>query len=400
MHRRTFKPAEGVSNIELFYDLIFVYGISVLTSLCHHVEGGFLDLGIWVIYLFSFLVILQVWFFSTLLMNRYGDRSLSECVGLFVNMFLLYFLANGVRADWHETSLVFNLTWAGILANLAVQWLIKLHTYTNIDDVDRGIMRSSAICLLGQAAIAATAAFLPETPSEVTSWIALLFGMSVWGQSKAYRKKPARFDHVAERCSLLTIIAFGEMVVGISTYMVEMTSIGYPMGVFALTVGLFLIYIFEHDHMLDHHAKTDGMTYMTISSWLIVVIGNLTVAVEYMPMDEIAFLPKSIYLSVCLILYLLTSFLLGIYNKPEFHYSARYVVGRVAVCVFIAVVGIATSFDPAIGLCCHVTAVWMAFAYEWVLWRRRSKLTALGRSVGITPEDDNGDDDKRGETPL
>ena len=264
MHRRTFKPAEGVSNIELFYDLIFVYGISVLTSLCHHVEGGFLDLGIWVIYLFSFLVILQVWFFSTLLMNRYGDRSLSECVGLFVNMFLLYFLANGVRADWHETSLVFNLTWAGILANLAVQWLIKLHTYTNIDDVDRGIMRSSAICLLGQAAIAAIAAFLPETPSEVASWIALLFGMSVWGQSKAYRKKPARFDHVAERCSLLTIIAFGEMVVGISTYMVEMTSIGYPMGVFALTVGLFLIYIFEHDHMLDHHAKTDGMTYMTI----------------------------------------------------------------------------------------------------------------------------------------
>lgn len=400
MHRRTFKPAEGVSNIELFYDLIFVYGISVLTSLCHHVEGGFLDLGIWVIYLFSFLVILQVWFFSTLLMNRYGDRSLSECVGLFVNMFLLYFLANGVRADWHETSLVFNLTWAGILANLAVQWLIKLHTYSNIDDVDRGIMRSSAICLLGQAAIAAIAAFLPEVPSEVASWVALLFGMSAWGQSKAYRKKPARFDHVAERCSLLTIIAFGEMVVGISTYMVEMTSIGYPMGVFALTVGLFLIYIFEHDHMLDHHAKTDGMTYMTISSWLIVVIGNLTVAVEYMPMDEIAFLPKSIYLSVCLILYLLTSFLLGIYNKPEFHYSARYVVGRVAVCVFIAVVGIATSFDPAIGLCCHVTAVWMAFAYEWVLWRRRSKLTALGRSVGITPEDDNGDDDERGETPF
>ena len=400
MHRRTFKPAEGVSNIELFYDLIFVYGISVLTSLCHHVEGGFLDLGIWVIYLFSFLVILQVWFFSTLLMNRYGDRSLSECVGLFVNMFLLYFLANGVRADWHETSLVFNLTWAGILANLAVQWLIKLHTYTNIDDVDRGIMRSSAICLLGQAAIAAIAAFLPEVPSEVASWVALLFGMSAWGQSKAYRKKPARFDHVAERCSLLTIIAFGEMVVGISTYMVEMTSIGYPMGVFALTVGLFLIYIFEHDHMLDHHAKTDGMTYMTISSWLIVVIGNLTVAVEYMPMDEIAFLPKSIYLSACLILYLLTSFLLGIYNKPEFHYSTRYVVGRVAVCVFIAVVGIATSFDPAIGLCCHVTAVWMAFAYEWVLWRRRSKLTALGRSVGITPEDDNGDDVKRGETPF
>lgn len=387
MRRRPFKPAEGVSNIELFYDLIFVYCISVVTSLCHHVESGFLDWGIWLIYLFSFLAILQVWFFSTLLMNRYGDRSLPECVGLFVNMFLLYFLANGVRAEWHETSLVFNLTWAGILVNLAVQWLIKLRTYSNLDDTDRHIMRWSAACLGVQAAIASAAAFLPETPSEVASWAALLFGMSVWGISGTYRKKPARFNHVAERCSLLTIIAFGEMVVGISSYMVDMSSIWYPVGVFALTVGLFLIYIFEHDHMLDHHAKTDGMTYMAISSWLIVIIGNLTVAVEYMPMQHIDFLPKSVYLSACLILYLLTSFLLGIYNRPEFRYSKRYVVGRLAVCAFVAAVGLATSFDPAIGLGCHVAAVWAAFAYEWALWLRRTKLVAYGRSLGMDCEE-------------
>ena len=387
IRKRAFKPAEGVSNIELFYDLIFVYGISVLTSLCHHVEGGFLDLGTWLIYLFSFLTILQIWFFTTLLMNRYGDRSLSECVCLFINMFLLYFLANGVRTDWHETSLVFNLTWAGILVNLAVQWVIKARTYTNLDDADRHIMRGSIACLLVQAMLAVVAALLPETPSEIASWIALLFGMSVWGQSSWYRKKPARFSHVAERCSLLTIIAFGEMVVGISSYMVGMSSIWYSAGVFALTVGLFLIYIFEHDHMLDHHAKTDGMTYMTISSWLIVVIGNLTVAVEYMPMDQIDFLPKSIYLSACLVLYLLTSFLLGIYNKPQFRYSAQYAVGRLAVCVFIVVVGLATSFDPAIGLACHVAAVWAAFAYEWVLWRRRVHLVTMGSSLGMSCEE-------------
>ena len=388
MRRRPFKPAEGVSNIELFYDLIFVYCISVVTSLCHHVEGGFMDLGTWIIYLFSFLVILQVWFYSTLLMNRYGDRSMPECVGLFVNMFLLYFLANGVRTDWHETSLSFNLTWAGILANLATQWLIKLRTYTNLDETDRGIMRGSAICLLVQAAMAVVAAFLPDRPSEIASWATLLFGMSVWGQAPVYRRKPARFSHVAERCSLLTIIAFGEMVVGISTYMVGMSSIWYPIGVFALVVGLFLIYIFEHDHMLDHHAQTDGMTYMTISSWLIVVIGNLTVAVEYMPMGEVSLLPKSIYLSACLILYLLTSFLLGMYNRPEYRYSKKYSIGRIAACIFIAIVGVATSFDPAIGLGCHVAAVWATFAYEWVLWRRRSKCEALGRSVGLQSDDE------------
>ena len=391
MIKRPFEPAEGVSNIELFYDLIFVYGISVITSLCHQIDGGFLDIGLWLVYLFSFLVILQIWFFSTLLMNRYGDRSVTECVGLFVNMFLLYFLANGVRTQWHETSLAFDLTWAGILTNLAIQWLIKLHSYNNLDDTDHSIMRWSALCLLVQAALAAIAAFLPETPSTIVSCVALLLGMNVWGKSSLYRKKPGRFSHIAERCSLLTIIAFGEMIVGISSYMADMSSIWYPLGVFALAVGLFLIYIFEYDHMLDHHAQRDGMTYMIISSWLIVVIGNLTVAVTYMPMQNIDFLPKSIYLSTCLILYLLASFLLGIYNRTELRYTLRYAIGRITVCVFIAVVGIATSFDPAIGLACHVVAVWTAFAYEWMLWRRKSRHAALGHSLGLTSEDDQAE---------
>lgn len=386
MRRRPFAPAEGVSNIELFYDLIFVYGISVVTALCHHVTGGFLGVNTWLIYLFTFTVIIQIWFFSTLLLNRYGDRSLSECVCLFVNMFLLYFLANGVHDRWHDTSLFFDLTWAAILVNLAVQWLIKFHTYTNIDKTDQRIMLGSALGLLAQAAICVVAAFLPDTESEIASWVALLFGLSPFRYSRLYKLKPARFNHVTERCSLLTIIAFGEMVVGISTYMVNMSSIWYPIGVFVLTVGLFLIYIFEHDQMLDHHAKTDGMTYMVISSWLIIVIGNLTVAVEYMPMQEIAFLPKSIYLSTCLVLYLLSSFLLGRYNKPEFRYSKLYVAGRLAVCAFIVIVGVATEFDPEIGLGCHVFAVYAALVHEWILWHRRTHLSTMGSSLGIHDE--------------
>ena len=124
----------------------------------------------------------------------------------------------------------------------------------------------------------------------------------------------------------------------------------------------------------------------TMSSWLIIVIGNLTVAVEYMPMDEVAFMPKSIYLSVCLVLYLLTSFVLGRFNLPEYRYSKLYIVGRLAVCVFIVLVGVATSFDPATGLGCHVFAVYAAFAYEWVLWHRRTRLAEYGRALGMSCE--------------
>ena len=69
MQKRPFVPAEGVSNVELFYDLIFVYCISVITSLCHHFHGDFPTIESWSIYLFSFLVVLQVWFYTTFLLT-------------------------------------------------------------------------------------------------------------------------------------------------------------------------------------------------------------------------------------------------------------------------------------------------------------------------------------------
>ena len=387
MRKKSFVAAEGVSNIELFYDLIFVYCISVMTSLCHHVHGDFLDLDTWSTYMFSFLVILQIWFYTTLLMNRYGDRSGWDNACLFVNMFLLYFMASGVRTDWENSIFTFNISWALILANLMVHWAAKRLRYDNLEDIDKVIMNRTLIVLGTQLAIVLVAAFLPTAQSRISSWAGLIFGVAMWGSQTAYRKKPSRFGHVAERCSLLVIIAFGETIVAISSYMTTSTSLIYPVLVFALVVGLFLIYIYEHDNMLNHHKKTSGIGYMTISFWIILIIGNLTVALEYMPMEEIAFIPKSIYLTVCLVLYLLTSFLLGSHNKPEFHYSPAYVAGRLGTCAFIVIVALLTSFNPIINLVFDTAAVYFALWHEWLLYHGRTRLVAFGRSLGYTEEE-------------
>ncbi len=386
MKKRHFQPVEGVSNIELFYDLIFVYCISVLTSLCHHVHGDFLDIGTWGIFMFSYLVVLQVWFFTTLLMNRYGDRSASDNVCLFVNMFLLYFLASGIQTEWENSVFTFNIAWALILVNLIVHWAMKLLRYDNLDDDDRKVIRYNIVALAVQLVVVVVAAFLPTEASEVASWAALLIGMVMWRQPRAHRAKQARFSHIAERCSLLTIIAFGETIVAISTYMTGASSLLFSVMVFVLVVGLFLIYIFEHDNMVDHHKETSGIGYMTVTAWVILVIGNLTVALEYMPMDEIAFLPKSTMLTACLVAYLLTSFLLGSHNKPEFHYSGAYIAGRLGVCALIVVVALLTSFDPLVNLLCDTAAVYIALWHEWMLYHTRLRIVSFGRSLGWTDE--------------
>ena len=387
MKRRAFIPAEGVSNIELFYDLIFVYCISVLTTTMHHVHGDFFDLAQWLDFTFSYLVVLQVWFFTTFLMNRYGDHSAADNICLFVNMFLLYFLANSISVGWENSVFTFNTAWALVLANLLVHWVLKRLRYDNLDHDDKVIMDRTAIVLAIELVMVVVAIFLPTEASVWLSWIALMFGGAVFFHSKAYDRKPARFSHLVERCSLLTIIAFGETIVAIAVYMTDFTSIWFPIMVFALVAGLFLIYIYERDRMTDHDKDTNGMVYLTITGWIILIIGNITVGLEYMPMEEIAVGPKSTYLAAGLVLYLLTSFLLGRYNKPEYTYSAPYIAGRLVACAIIIVVAIVTNFDPLINLTCATFAVYFALWHEWLLYRNRSKIVAEGESLGYTRED-------------
>ncbi len=384
--RHSHRPIEGVSNIELFYDLIFVYCISVLTSLCHTVDG-FLNPAVWGIFMFSYLAILQVWFFTTLFINRFGERSAADCVFLFVNMFLLYFMASGVHTEWSDTRFTFNVAWALILANQALAWGMKARAYDNLDKDDIRMIRHTVVTLAVQAATALAAALLPFTPSLYASWAALLIGASVWRWSQAYRTKAVHFSHVAERCSLLVIVAFGEMVVTLSSYTVQTSSMAYPVFVFALVVGLFLIYIFEHDNMLDHHAHTDGIAYMTITSWLVVVLGNLTVALAYMPMQEIAFVPKNVFLNACLVVYLLMSFAITRYNKPEYKVSGTFAAGRLCACVLIVAVAAITNFDPLITLIADTIAVYLALTHEAIMFRKRSGLVIFGRLLGPDPED-------------
>ena len=98
-------------------------------------------------YLVSFLVVLQVWMYTTLLMNRYGTKSRGDYGCLLVNMFLLYFMAAGISQGWESGALQFNVSWALILVNLLVHWGLKLARFEWLDDDDRRIIKGSMIVL-------------------------------------------------------------------------------------------------------------------------------------------------------------------------------------------------------------------------------------------------------------
>lgn len=376
VRRHVLVAVEKVSNVELFYDLIFVYLISTVTGVLRNPETGFFTLGAYVTYAFAFLAILQIWFYTTLLVNRYSESSFSDHLCMFLNMFCLYFMAEGIGGSSGHLFRVFNFSWAAVLANLLMHWALKYYRIKELDKNDIAIIQHFMRVLAVQLACVTAACLLPVQIGQWASLAALLIGIVFWGFDRTYSLKHAKFDHLAERCCLLVIVTFGEMVVTISTYMTRfgLQRAFYPVLVFALVVGLFLMYDFQYEYLIDRDTDKRGMRFTATNSWVVFVVGNLTLALEYMPDQNVDAFSKNVFIIVCLVFYLLTSFMLSLYNKDQFRVTSRYVMGRLACCAAIVLVGIGSGFDPEITLAADALIVYIALFDEWLFYARQKKL--------------------------
>ena len=163
------KKEKKVEYVELIYDLIFVYIIGRNNSLLHHITGGFVDPLSFVAYVLCTLAVIQIWNFSTYYINIYGRHSVREHVFLFLNMFLLYFIGEGTRADWAGYHTMYHVAWALILINIGVQYAIELRSHCAPAN-RRQIVRMMVI-LFCEALIALTA--IIEFRLLQTSWLSL-----------------------------------------------------------------------------------------------------------------------------------------------------------------------------------------------------------------------------------
>ena len=117
-----------VEYLELIYDLIFVYLIGRNNSLLQSVHNGFVPADRFFTYIICTLIIIQIWSITALFINRYGVNGVQEHVMIFINMYLLYFMAEGTRIHWQEYYLRYNAAWGLIMANLTLQHWLKYRT--------------------------------------------------------------------------------------------------------------------------------------------------------------------------------------------------------------------------------------------------------------------------------
>ena len=343
-----------VEYIELIYDLIFVYFIGRNNELLHHVEGGFIPFATYLNFLLGIFVILQIWYLSTLFINRYGDNSVRNFIGLFINMFLIYFMATGTRLDWSAYYTRYNIAWGLILVNLAVQHFLQISKVKKERPWEFAYLHRHILFLLIQAAIIFVSIPLYNLIRFPLSWISILAGFIFILCTRGIDSfLPVNFEHLSERVMLFVVFTFGEMIISISAYFEEaftFRTLFFSLMIFLIVAGLFLSYGYLYNHIIDRERNTTGVAYMLLHVFLLFALCNLTAAFVYMRDPEVSDIPKTILLTASFLAYLLFLLLIGKFSKPGEHLQKRTLWFLIILAIGFVAVMVAGYQNPFVSM--------------------------------------------------
>lgn len=325
------KQEKKVEYIELIYDLIFVYLIGRSTSLLDRVEAGFISFSTFADYLASSLIFIQIWYYSTLYINRYGKNGISENIMLLTNMFLLYIMGANTNHGWDLNYPAFAGAWAFLLINMAIHYWLRLKEAG--DDCSRLSIKQNIFFLLCQAFLVALSIPIKiSTGFVLAPWVMLLGFIG----SAFLKKIPVNFGHLTERVMLYVVFTFGEMIIiiaGCFSQGLSFQTMYFALFSFLIAAGLFFSYGFVYDHLLDREGSKIANGYMLLHVFLIISLSCITTALEFMQESEIRSLPKTIMMIVSLLTFFTTLALTEHWSKRAFLRKGKFSI--ILICEFV-----------------------------------------------------------------
>ena len=320
----TLVKHKRVNYSELFYDLVFVFAISKVTALIHHLHNGILTWNSLLDFFMSVLLLINAWMIQTVYTNRYGKNSLFNMVIMFINMGLLLFISNLIKDDWQQY--FHYVCWAiGTLTlTLFFQYLVEFFKKST-DNVHRESIKGF-LWITGLRSLEIyLAALLPIYIGVYILYASILltFITPITSISKDDHFQIV-LPHLIERISLLVIITFGEMIMGlVNFFTIENFSI-YSVLYFIIMISLFLFYFGQFDHAIDEESNQKGL--FLIYSHYPIFIGLLmmTVSMSFLLNPETNLLFATSFFYIGIGLFQAAVLANGPYNKHYLRYSKSY----------------------------------------------------------------------------
>src|SRR5262245_37583852 len=217
---------QRVTALELFFDLVFVFAITQVTSFLYRDPS-------WLRLLQAFAILMVLWFAWTgyaWLGNTAGTDEGPMRVVLLAAMVPLLFASLAVPHAFGEDALLFGVAYFFVRAlHISAYGVVARgnpHLRAAVFRLARTILPAAALLVLAGAL---------SGPARAVCWVAALlidYGGLMLGSTEGWRVEPA---HFAERHGLIIIIALGESIVAVGVR----ASLGVNSGILvAVALGL------------------------------------------------------------------------------------------------------------------------------------------------------------------
>ena len=331
---------------ELFYDLVFVFAISKATALIHPLHSGVVAWDSLLDFFISVMVIINSWMIQTIYTNRYGTNSLFNMVIMFTNMGLMLFISNMIGYNWQQW--FYYTCWAvGTLTlTLFFQYLVEFFRKST-DNTDRESIKGF-LWLTGLQSLGVYLAALFPIYVGVYIFIAsilLTFIVPIFLMTKDEHFQ-VNLPHLIERVSLLVIITFGEMVIGlVNFFTVENFSI-YSVLNFVIMLSLFLFYFGEFDHAIDEGSNQKGVFIIYSHYPIFIGLMLMTVSMGYLLNPEANLLVAISFFYIGIGLFQAAVLANGPYNKNYLRYPRSYYCAQVTLYLAALILSLLFASNP------------------------------------------------------
>ena len=313
-----------VELIELFYDLIYVYAISKLTLLVEEPETGIIPLSGFFRYLVVYFVILQGWLYLTNFVNRYGRWKWYEYFLTAVNMTATVYMANTISTDWSEMSLTFNLSMLVMLLCVAFMYFIQVR----LGEQDAGAARNS-LQILSVNCLLYFAAFLASLlhAGNAVIWIdvaAVLVGAFLPFFIRGnFDHSIISFPHLTVRFELITIITFGEGIVGMTDFFDVKNFSLRPILVFAVILLLFGCYVTQIHYLCNHHRVDRALRLMFSHYFIVIAVNLVTVAFKFLENPEADRMFTAGLMAAAMLIFFISIYSDSIYYQERYRFGIQ-----------------------------------------------------------------------------
>ena len=196
-----------VTPLELFFDLVFVFALTQVTSMLADdpTSGGVLR-GLLVVSAVWWAWTLYAWLTSTLDVDEGGVR-----VAMLAAMAAMFGVALSVPGAFGDDAVLFGVAYLLVrLMHLVLMALVALD-----DPTRRGVLLRFAPTAFPSSVLIVVAGFV-DGDARIALWVVALavdyLGPAVIGMGRGWRVAP---EHFAERHGLIVIIALGESLIAI-----------------------------------------------------------------------------------------------------------------------------------------------------------------------------------------